>query len=160
MKRQSDVRVTEHVKDRFPAVFLAWGSAAKRYPGGITEFAHQAGRNPVLMMHRLNCNNADHVPTLEDLLLSLETMQPEGLLNALALLAGRVTVPLPDAPRAPREVVQAFLELAKRAGDATALAADALGDGRLDADERARLGPLLDSLMQAAVEFQAVVRGG
>lgn len=160
MKRQSGERVTEHVKDRFPSIFRTWGVDAKRWPGGITEFAHQAGRNPVVMMHRINRNNRDHVPTLEDLLVTLETMQPEGLVNALALLAGRVTVQLPDVPREPREVLSSFLALAQRAGEVTSRGAVAIADLHLSAVERAELAPLVDELMTVAVEFAAVLRGG
>lgn len=150
----------DHVKTRYRPVFVAWHGAARRHPGGVTELAHQAGRSPIVLANRINPNCYDHVPTVEDLLFCIESMQAVDVVAAIALLVQRVTVPLPDVPRAPREVVRAFMELAKRAGDATALAADALGDGRLDADERERLAPLLDALLQATVEFAAVVRGG
>ena len=45
-------------------------------------------------------------------------------------------------------------------GEATAMGADALADGALDAEERADLGPLLDDLISAAVAFRALVRSG
>ena len=53
-----------------------------------------------------------------------------------------------------------FLSLVKQAGAATAMGADALVDGALDADERAAMGPLLDDLISAAVSFRALVRSG
>ncbi len=152
--------IREHVKTHFRAFFSALHSGAKRWPGGITELAHMTGRSPVVLADKLNPNQMDKVPTLEEALVALELVQPVAALNALALLAGRVTVPVPESGKSPREVVSTFLALARRAGEATGLGADAVADGWISPEERATLAPMLDELLAATVEFQAVVKGG
>lgn len=149
----------EHVKAHFRAFFVALHSAAKRWPGGITELAHITGRNPVVLADKLNANQLDKVPTLEEALLVLELVQPPAALNALALLANRVTVPVPESGRCPAEVVGSFLALVEQISRVTGRAAEAVADGRVDAAERAELAPLLDALLAQTVEFSAVVRG-
>lgn len=152
--------VREHPKERFRPFFVALHGAAKRWPGGITELAHHTGRNPKMLADRLNPNLLDKMPSAEELLLTLELVQSSSALNALALLAGRVTVPVQVSDRAPREVVSCFLSLVERISAVMGRAAPAVSDGRVDASERAELLPLLDELLASAVEFQAVVRGG
>lgn len=149
----------EHVKTHFRGFFVALHSAAKRWPGGIADLAHITGRNPVVLADKLNPNLMDKAPTLEEALLMLELVQPTAALNALALLAHRVTVPVPESGRCPSEVVGSFLALVEQIGHVTGRAAEAVADGWVDAEERSELAPLLDALLAATVEFSAVVRG-
>lgn len=160
IKRMVAEEVREHPKERYRPFFVALHGAAKRWPGGITELAHITGRNPKMLADRLNPNLLDKMPSAEELLLALELVRSAAALNALALLADRVTVPVQVSDRGPGEVVRSFLSLVRRASNVTGRAASAVEDGRVDADERAELLPLLDELVASAVEFQAVVRGG
>lgn len=159
-RRMVAEEVREHPKERYRPFFVALHGAAKRWPGGITELAHHLGRNPKVLADRLNPNLLDKMPHLEEVLLALELVRSPGALNALSLLAGRITVPVQVSDRAPREVVSSFLSLVERTSVLAGRAAVAVADGRVDADERAELLPLIDELLAGAVEFQAVVRGG
>lgn len=150
----------EHPKVKFRAVFVALHGDAKRYPGGITALAHELGMLPAVLADKLSPNIYDKVPKANELLEVFERTRSVATGNALALLIDRTTVPVGDAHASPREVVQAFMGLTRRASDALAHGAEALEDGRLDADERAELEPLVDELVSAAVAFRAFLRGG
>ena len=115
---------------------------------------------PAVLADKLSPNIFDKVPTVRELLEVFERTHSVPTANALALLLDRTTVPVAVAHQAPRDVAVSFLGLVKQAGAATAMGADALVDGALDADERAALGPFLDDLISAAVSFRALVRGG
>lgn len=147
------------MKARYRHVLVPLQADAKRYHGGIHGLAAATERNGAVLCHKLCPDDASAAPTLEDFLSDVETLQSVGAVNALALLVGRTTVPVVLTHRAPRDVVRAFLELARRAGEATAAAADAVADEVLSAHERAELEPLLDDLIASAVEFRAMVRG-
>ena len=148
----------EHVKARYRPFFVALHAAAIRSSGGVTALAHMQGRNPHVLANALNPNVFDAAPSADVLLTTMELVQPVEALNALALMMGRTTVPVDAAPRSPREAMHTFLALVNRSARATELASEALEDGRIDAQERAELGPLLDALIAAAVEFRAVVQ--
>lgn len=147
----------EHVKARFRPFFVAVRAAADRYQGGITALAQIQGRNAQVMANSLNPNYADATPSADMLLSTFELLQPVEAVNYLALMCGRTTVPIGTAC-SPQEAMQAFLQLSGAVADATKEASTDLQDGRLDPDERARLLPLLDQLITAAVEFRAVVQ--
>ena len=151
---------TEHPKARFRAVFVSLHGDAKRYPGGVTALAHELGMIPAVLADKLSPNIFDKVPTVRELLEVFERTHSVPTANALALLLDRTTVPVAVAHQAPRDVAVSFLGLVKQAGAATAMGADALVDGALDADERAAMGSLLDDLISAAVSFRALVRSG
>lgn len=158
MKR--DTRHKDHPKTRFPAVFSALHSEAKRYPGGIAGLGTALGRNPHSFSNKLAPFNLDAEPTAADLLEAIEEMQSRRTANAIAMLANAITVPVESvAQYRPCEVLAAFLKLAKDAGNATGEAAEALSDGVLTHDEREEIGALLDELISAAVAMRAVVRG-
>lgn len=147
------------MKARYRHVLVPLQGDAKRYHGGIHGLAAATERNGAVLCHKLCPDDASAAPTLEDFLTDVETLQSVATVNALALLVGRTTVPVVLTHRAPRDVLRAFLELAARAGQATAAAADAVADEVLSAHERAELEPLLDDLIASAVEFRAMVRG-
>lgn len=153
-------RDAEHPKDRFRSVFVALHGDAKRHPGGVTAMAQEMGVNPQVLADKLNPNIGEKVPTVRELLEVFERSGSVATGNALALLIDRTTVPVGDAHASPREVVQAFMGLTRRASDALAHGAEALENGRLDADERAELEPLVDELVSAAVAFRAFLRSG
>ena len=157
MKR--DNRQRPHVKERYRSVFLALSSEAKAFPGGIAEIARSVGRNPIVLANALNPNQLDAAPTAEGLLEAIEAIGATRTVNAIAGLAGQVSVDVGAATQSPREVTAAFMHLIKDAGRVNERAAEALEDGRLDADERRDVGELLDHLIAAAVEMRALVRG-
>ncbi|NTV11077.1 MAG: hypothetical protein HGA47_09930 [Zoogloea sp.] len=146
------------VKDRFRPVFVALQADAKRFDGGIAELARLMGRNPQVVSNMLN-PNSDATPTAEVVLDVIELAQATTAVNAIALLVGQAAVDVSVMDRSPRQALEVFMTLVQDAGAATKRAAAALQDGRLDARERNELGPLLDALIAAAVEFRAVVRG-
>lgn len=163
--RENGVMVTadelrEHPKERYRPFFVALHGSAKRWPGGITELAQIIGRNPRVLADKLNPNLLDKVPQLEEVLFTLEMVQSPAALNALCLIAGRISVPVQVSDRAPREVVSSFLALVERTSALVGRAADAVADGRVDADERAEILPLIDELLTHAVAFQSVIKGG
>lgn len=148
----------EHVKERYHAFFVALHADAKRAQGGITDVAHRLGLNPTVYSNGINPNNLGTWPTAATLLDALVAVQSVRALNALALDLGRVSVPVDAVGRSPGEALAVFLALVKASGEAVALAAEALADGRLSADEREALLPLMDGLVASAVEMAAVVR--
>lgn len=147
-----------NVKERHRTFFVALHNAMIRSPGGISHVARLQGRNVHAMSNAYNPNSMDAMPTVESLLDTIEQVQPVQALDVLNLACGRTSVAVEAAPRSPAETVKLFLALVKQAGAASAAAADALADGRLDAHEREALITLLDALITAAVEFQAVAR--
>lgn len=149
----------EHPKTRFRPVFVALHCDAKRYPGGVTALANELGMNPSVLADKLNPNIFDKVPTARELLEVFERTRSVPTANALALLIDRTTVRIGDADASPREVVQAFMALTRRASEAMAQGAEALEDGRIDPDERAVLEPMVDELICTAVAFRAFLRG-
>lgn len=148
----------EHAKVRFGAFFAALHGDVKRAPGGITEAAHRMGLNPTVFSNGLNPHNLGTIPTLGTALEAVVDVQSVRALNALALELGRVTVLVDAVGRSPAEALGVFMELVQASGAAVSTAAEALQDGRLSADERAVLSPLLEALVVAAVEMAAVVR--
>ncbi len=142
-ERNSALTHDEHPKAKFRAVFVSLHGDAKRYPGGITALAHELGMIPAVLADKLSPNIFDKVVTARELLEVFERTRSVATANALALLIDRTTVPVGDAHASPREVVQAFMALTRRASEALANGAEALEDGRLDADERAELEPLV-----------------
>lgn len=144
------------VKDRYRPFFVALRAAADRHPGGITALAQVQGRNAQVMANSLNPNYDQATPSADMLLATVELLQPIEAINYLAMMCGRTTVPV-GVGCSPREAMMAFLQLSEAVGQATQEASSDLQDGRLDPDERARLLPLLDQLITAAVEFRAVV---
>lgn len=160
MKRECGSMATKpHVKERYRSVFTALSSEAKSYPGGISELARITGRNPTVLANALNPNQLDAAPTAEGLLEVVEAIGAKRTVNAIACLAGQVSVDVGSSLQSPREVTAAFMHLVKDTAKATEHLAEALEDGRLDADERQSGGALLDELIAAAVEMRALVRG-
>lgn len=143
----------ENPKCRFRAVFVALHGSAKRYPGGISALAAELGVSAVGLADRLHPDHLDKMPSLREFLGVYERSRSASAANSFALVVDRTTVPVMTGEAAPA-VMAAFVDLARRASEAVAGVAEGLADGRLDADERARLAPLFDDLIAVGVAFR------
>lgn len=146
-------------KAKHRGVFLALRADAKEFPGGISAYAAQTGRNPHIVADQINPDNDKSPPSFSGLLDLIQTTGAHRTLNALAYLGHRATIPLPESSRPTADAMQHFLELSARASAATGFAASALADNNLNAQERDQLGLELDAPIAAAADFRASLRG-
>lgn len=161
MKHEFGSQITseQHPKVLFPGVFKSLHREAMQYPGGITGLAHDLGKNPTVVANKLNPNNLGSEPTCRDFLQVIDQISAKRTVNAVAMLAGSVAVPIHAlSDSTPRDVFGAFLCVVGQAGHFNSYTAEAIKDG-LDHMERIEAGELLDNLIAAAVAMRAVVLG-
>ncbi len=147
-----------HIKVRHSAVVLALQQDARRYGGGLPELADQLGRNYGTLKNALCPTNYNSEPTAELLLDVIETTGGAQTIAAIARLGGMRAVAVPDNDVLPASKPELLRHLTATSGRCLAEFAEALGDGVVDADERARLVALLEQLAGQADRILARLR--
>lgn len=158
VKTELNTLGTDPAKAKYRSVFLAMRADAKDF-GGFTAYAALTGRNHQILADQVNPDGGKSPPPMSVLLEFIETAGATRTLNALAYLAHRTTVPLPDCGRDPVDAMHHFMRLSAKSGAATKCAAEALSDNNLSTQERHQLGLELDALIAAAADFRASLRG-
>lgn len=149
-----------HVKERHRPVFLAAQADGRHYVGGMPAVAQQLGRNYGSIGNEYCPTTFNAQPTIGGFLDFIEITHAARTVQAVAMLAGMTAIPMPHGSSGtPSDVVAAFMHVVKEAGRVNERTAEALEDGRLDAQERADVGDYLDALIAAAVDMRALVRG-
>lgn len=128
---------------------------AHDYPGGATALAARLGKNPGTFCHELTATGTAKLGLMDAAKITLLTGN-RAILNAFAAQAGCMVLPLPGHA-AGLDTFSALAETAREFSEFVASVADAARDGKVTANELARVDRELSEMIAAAQEIRATL---
>lgn len=145
-------------KDRYRSLFLALQADAKEYPGGIRAMAEVMGINGGTLSNGINPDHEAPPPSFAVILEMIALCQARRSVFSIAQLVGQIPMDLDIEHPSESESMQKMFTLMSKAGAMLMHASEHVRDGRIDADERRELEPVLYSLLQATAEMIRAIR--
>jgi len=141
----------ERFKSKHAALIRTLQAEARRFPGGYVEIGAAIDRSPQVIANALNPNDKDAAPTADMLIDVIELVQARGTLGVLAAHMGLALVEVKPVDGAQESDSAGFTRLVHEMGDVMTAMTEAMADGRITSEERARLIKEYNDLIEAAV---------